>query len=101
MAMLSVSIRREWNDLFVKQLLRIFFADKAIQELLIERGKDKGPYINITVKCRSGVAQWKKMKSKLNRLPGFRGKAIVICTGKEGWNDYIDLQHFNQFKKSS
>ena len=93
---INIQIQKQWNDVLVKNVLMTLLANISICEVHIHRGRDKEPYINFTIKCRSGIILWGKIKNELNHLTGFKNQTIVICTGKHGWKDYVLLQHFNK-----
>ena len=60
----------------------------------VAKGNDKGPYINVSFAASDLKALWRAVRKELVRL-GLQGGSIVTCTGKDGWNDYLLLHHFD------
>src|SRR5690242_19833636 len=60
----------------------------------ITRGNDQGPYINVSFTASDLKPLWQAVRQELVRL-GLQAGSIVTCTGKDGWNDYLLLHHFD------
>ena len=58
-------------------------------------GNDKGRYINVSFASDDPKPFWVALREQLVRL-GLQGACIVTCTGRDGWNDYLLLHHFEQ-----
>jgi hypothetical protein len=96
MATLYFQIQTSWTHPAIGRTIAILNADKFVKSYKVEkhlRAKEK--YVNVTVKCASPKMLWRRLRNKLNAVPGFRKSTIVVGTGKHGWDDYIQLQHFD------
>jgi hypothetical protein len=60
----------------------------------VAKGIDKGPYINVFFTAPDLKPLWQAVRTELVRL-GLQAGSIVTCTGKDGWNDYLLLHHFD------
>ncbi len=56
-------------------------------------GVDQDRYINISFTAADPKLFWATLREQLVRL-GLQGACIVTCTGRDGWNDYLLLHHF-------
>lgn len=61
----------------------------------ITEGYDDGRYINVLFSTEEPKRLWLLVREELMRL-GLRNGAIVTCTGKDGWDDYLLLHHFDR-----
>ncbi len=95
-AILSIQIQSGWKDPVVLSSLMIINSDITIKKFTIERGNNNGPFVNLLIKCRSGLRSWCRLRTKLNKIAHFRSNSIIICTGARGWKDYVLLQHYNE-----
>ena len=95
MGTLAIQIQRSWDDAAVSGAILSVSKDFRIRDFAIQRGRDRGPYVNLLVKVKSPPVVWRRLGPKLNKIRNFRASAIVSCTGNKGWSDYILLQHYN------
>lgn len=70
-----------------------------VQESHVTSGSDNGHYINIDFQTPDAPRLWQAIQSTLclsrgNESPISRS-VIVVCEGKDGWNDYLLLHHFD------
>ena len=74
-------------------------ATQGILGICIDEGVDQEKYWNLTIHSNSPLAAWPVIRTTLFESTLFGEKlqsaAIVICTGKDGWNDYLLLHHFD------
>lgn len=65
-----------------------------------DEGFDKTPYLNFTFGTEDVKGLWETIKSKIYGDPVFAGPmakaSIVVCQGDQGWDDYLQLFHFDQ-----
>jgi len=68
-----------------------------------ESGDDNGRYINLFVESDDAVGAWDAMKTSLlaDSMVGneIRTAAIVTMTGRNGWDDYLLLHHFDPIQQ--
>jgi hypothetical protein len=60
----------------------------------VVRGNDQGRYINVSFVAADLKPLWQAVRMELVQL-GLQAGSIVTCTGKDGWNDYLLLHHFD------
>ena len=65
-----------------------------VQDCRVVKGNDRGPYINVYFSAPDLKLLWQVIRRELVRL-GLQAGCIVTCTGKDGWNDYLLLHHFD------
>lgn len=74
--------------------------EPAIAEHIVEEGEDVGRYINIDFRTSSRCDLWRLLLTKLyqhEKLGGaLAASSMVICTGSDGWNDYLLLHHYDR-----
>lgn len=62
-------------------------------------GNDEEDYINLMFETRSVPRLWELLKEKLYgdpiHGPGLRGASMAMCQGAHGWDDYLQLYHFD------
>jgi hypothetical protein len=64
------------------------------QDYRVVKGNDRGPYINVYFSAPDLKPLWQAIRKELVRS-GLQAGCIVTCTGKDGWNDYLLLHHFD------
>ncbi|XZE36713.1 hypothetical protein SH501x_002297 [Pirellulaceae bacterium SH501] len=64
-----------------------------------ESGEDDGRYVNLFVESYDAVAAWDLIETTILSDgvigPEMRTAAIVTITGRNGWDDYLLLHHFD------
>ena len=64
-----------------------------------EEGDDNGKFVNLAFKTSDRSALWAVVEAELYGHPvlgDLLGKAsMALCTGDNGWDDYLLLYHFN------
>jgi hypothetical protein len=62
-------------------------------------GEDEGPYLNIIFASVDPRNSWLSIREGLLESPTFgpqlKSAAMAMCTGVDGWNDYILLYHYD------
>ena len=80
---------------------RLAIAQDAIRRFELQRGRDRGPYINFSFSgSRIALAKvWMDVERRIlsgSRFsPKLRASVIVTCEGSRGWDNYLLLWHFN------
>ncbi|GAB3267873.1 hypothetical protein [Chitinimonas naiadis] len=64
-----------------------------------DEGDDEGPYINLLFETEQPAEVWPILQAAFY-APGALGDAIratsmAMCTGEEGWEDYLLLYHYD------
>ena len=64
-----------------------------------KRGDDDGAYLNIVFAVEHVANAWKLLRPKLFDSTEFgeslKVASLTMCTGEDGWNDYLLLHHFD------
>ena len=91
--------------LSVASVVRLFAdiaaKDPAVRRFEVQRGTDRGPYVNIHFIARKpDIARlWAVVHKRVLRHrtlgPGIRRSCMVMCEGSRGWDNYLLLYHFN------
>ena len=72
---------------------------KACRGFGSSQGEDEGAYINLTFATESVASSWPELRAALLESAEFgaalKRACICICTGAEGWDDYLLLHHFD------
>lgn len=88
-----------FSDTTVADLLTI----KAPPGLIMKSGKEEqvepSRFVNVTFETGEIDALWPLVRERLQAL-GLLGGAIVVCTGNGGWNDYLQLHHYDAAETS-
>ncbi|WP_018150909.1 hypothetical protein [Leeia oryzae] len=85
----------------LKQFCETLAAEQpAIERFGLIEGDDEGPFINLMFETDDEFALWKLVKKQLFKHPVF-GKVLkqacmVLCSGEEGWDDYLLLHHYDE-----
>lgn len=70
-----------------------------IVNLKYESGDDDGRYVNILVDTEDAGAVWRALQVSFlaDKIMGqeISGAAIVTMSGRNGWDDYLMLHHFD------
>ncbi|SRR6266480_665765 len=81
-------------------LARIAMSASDVREFTVQRGNDRGLYINYSFTSRSPRRIWSTLRSRAlahRKLgPGLRRATIITCQGSRGWDNYLLLHHFDQ-----
>jgi hypothetical protein len=94
------------KDLNVLQLKELFAAiselPTAMKYRVIE-GIDGVEYINFEYATENPAELWSEISTKVYGESAFSSQlgqaSIVVCEGKQGWDDYLLLHHFNPSEK--
>jgi hypothetical protein len=62
----------------------------------VTEGVDDGPYINIDFTPADATVLWGDINSRLTAEPELARAAIVACEGRNGWDDYLLLHHYDR-----
>ncbi len=101
---LSIQIQPERTPELKIEEVRSAFEAIARMTPLVRRhqfndGFDKTRYFNFTFGTEDLQGLWSVIQSTIYSDPAFAepmAKAsIVVCEGKDGWNDYLQLFHFD------
>lgn len=65
-----------------------------VQDVSRNEGDDQGRYINVFFTTTDSKRFWPVLLEQLIQV-GLQGVCIVTCTGRDGWNDYLLLHHFD------
>jgi len=89
---LNVSRLSEECEVIAKQT-------EGIRGIGITEGEDQGPYLNIVFAAENPIDAWHKVKAVLLESTEFgtslKASCMCMCTGKNGWDDYLLLYHFD------
>lgn len=70
-----------------------------VRHYRFETGVDKTRYFNFTFETEDLSGLWSLIQTKIYRNPSFAEQmarsSIVVCEGADGWNDYLQLFHFD------
>lgn len=99
MAEIVVQIQPDRVRDFRRDSLRILCAEAAVAGLVqghdINEGEDDGRYINVCFTTERATEFWRALREQVVRL-GLQNACIITCTGRDGWNDYLLLYHFDR-----
>ena len=80
-------------------LERIGATPRLVQRHWVEEGEKDGPYLNFTFETPDLGELWGLIEDEIFREPPWarlaRKASIVTCEGKQGWDDYLVLHHFD------
>src|SRR4051794_5115256 len=62
----------------------------------LTEGEDDGRYINIDFSPADAMALWREIRGQLAAEPELARAAIVVCEGRNGWDDYLLLHHYDR-----
>ncbi len=69
------------------------------ESISYEAGDGDGRYVNLFLTTLNREETWDRIRTQLieSKLPGgeLRDAMIVTTTGKEGWDDYLLLHHYD------
>lgn len=98
MAVLNVQIQpgrlASFEEGAVDQLCAARSYAGLIQDVSKSEGYDQRRYINIFFTTVDPKRFWPVLREQLILL-GLQAACIVTCTGRDGWNDYLLLHHFD------
>lgn len=64
-----------------------------------DSGEDGGTYYNYTFGALKPFALWQEIQSRLYNVqvtgPHMRRASMAMCSGEDGWEDYLLLYHFD------
>jgi hypothetical protein len=58
-------------------------------------GNDDGPYVNVFLRTDDLAKLWNQIQTVLLADVEVAKCAIVTCEGRQGWDDYLLLHHFD------
>jgi hypothetical protein len=74
-------------------------SEKNVSKFAVVEDEEKGSYINFMFETTEPQKTWNFLQDTLfkdEELSLALSKAsIVVCEGKDGWNDYLLLHHFD------
>ena len=65
----------------------------------ITKGNDEGEYINYDFSSSNPRESWKILKRIFNKDKKLIKSSIVCCEGRNGWDDYLLLSHYDANEK--
>lgn len=78
---------------------RLAAANAAIESFFHEDGEDEGPYLDLVFETQNPLRSWPLLKRALYGSPrfglGLRQSSTASCTGLDGWNDPLQLYHYD------
>jgi hypothetical protein len=67
----------------------------TLASAVVTRGEDAGPYIDVNF-CLADIEEiWDVLRKQILVDEEFAKCSIICCTGKNGWDDYLLLHHFD------
>ena len=102
---LSVQIQSDLvTDVDAKHIIELLMQlakdTSLVQDSHVTHGSDNGHYINIVFQTPDAPRLWQAIQSTLcltpENMPPISRSIIVVCEGKNGWNDYLLLHHFDK-----
>jgi len=65
----------------------------------VDEGEDNGRYMNLAFKTSDRAKLWHLIEEKLYEHQQLgaplRRASMTLCTGQDGWDDYLLLYHFD------
>jgi hypothetical protein len=75
-------------------------AEMAGAELEVTEGEDAGPYVNCFYRAADLGRLWETLRNHVLGEPALGDRiaaaSIVTCEGREGWDDFLLLHHFDR-----
>jgi hypothetical protein len=72
---------------------------RLVQRHWVEEGEENGPFFNFTFETPDLGELWRLIEDEIFFGPLWgrlaRKASIVTCEGKEGWDDYLILHHYD------
>jgi len=65
----------------------------------INQGNDNGEYINVSFETKHIKSLWAILGKQILNDDSLSNCVIATCTGKDGWNDYLQLHHYDKGEK--
>jgi hypothetical protein len=69
-----------------------------VSDYQCESAKGKHSYISITFSTNDTAGLWSHIRGVVKASPfaaAIVASTIVVCEGKDGWNDYLLLHHYD------
>jgi hypothetical protein len=64
-----------------------------------EEGNDKGPHLDLLFGTSHPLVVWPFIREALYESPifgiGLKASSMTVCTGTDGWNNYLLLYHYD------
>lgn len=88
----------------VKELSEAIAADtELVSRFGVVEGTDGVPYMNFKFETNEASLLWRRLQAGLYGNEKVRDAlcraSMAMCEGKDGWNDYLLLYHFNESEK--
>ena len=80
----------------VRDIIAIAMDFVSDASVVVQRGDDDGPYININIDTADVALLWSSMSFAITSDPSLASATIVCCEGDNGWDDYLLLHHFDK-----
>jgi hypothetical protein len=62
----------------------------------VTNGMDNVRYINIDFTPVDAMVLWREIRGRLSAEPALARAVIVACEGRNGWDDYLLLHHYDR-----
>ena len=79
---------------FIVDCLQSFEANPLVKEF-----NDNGRYADIKFLAENAGDFWAKIQNRLLSNLDVKENMIICCQGKEGWDDFLLLHHFDEAEK--
>jgi L-threonylcarbamoyladenylate synthase len=105
---ISIQIKSDRFSDFELELIQAIGEEIALNKELIshfeiQKGDDNEKYMNLLFETDALKKLWRQIQTKFFQdltIGLILGKSsIVVCEGKNGWDDYLLLYHFNKLEK--
>jgi hypothetical protein len=88
----------------IKEIGEVIASDKRlVSRFGVVEGVDGVPYTNLMFETEEVRSLWRRIQSELYGNNEVRDAllqaSMAMCEGRDGWNDYLLLYHFNESEK--
>ena len=104
----SVQIQPDLSPGIDMEQVALAFAAMAstpglVEHHSVDHGENQGPWSNFRFGTTHPLQLWEMIQTKMSEDGPFgqhlREASIVVCTGENGWDDYLLLSHFDPDEK--
>lgn len=86
-------------DQLAKACEAIARGTEGVRGFGVTQGDDEGPYLNFLFAAEEPAAAWARLRPQLftdsPQGAALHDACMVMCTGANGWDDYLLLHHFD------
>ena len=93
MKRIRIQVQMAPGSVSVASLTAMLLRNPHVRSLQIQKGQASRGYVNFDFTVRGVRTFWQSLRPAFSRARNLSAAAIVVCEGRNGWDDYELIHH--------